>query len=205
MKGIEFFRIVARPSFLFTHVTEQTKRLTMLAQGGISKKGNAGNPIGLDEDLMLEEYPLSDAYDDEDEDETDDLDESMYFDQWCPDCKKLNPHVAAKDGSHKIICAECNHKHLRHDEEKWNVQPAAKKIVSAAELADENMRHAAWKRLTQNAKSQSPLEYNIRINPEISDIIHHKTFGTGIVFDTLDARKVDVLFEDGVRRLVCGR
>jgi len=47
------------------------------------------------------------------------------------------------------------------------------------------------------------VKYKITAVFAIGDLIEHKSFGAGIVNQLLGPTKVEVLFEDGLKKLVC--
>jgi hypothetical protein len=59
-------------------------------------------------------------------------------------------------------------------------------------------------RLIEKLKEKTPLHYKMSGSFKKDDIIDHDTFGKGVVIDS-DYKKIDVLFSDRVRTLVCSR
>ncbi|MGD9161446.1 MAG: hypothetical protein PVG39_23740 [Desulfobacteraceae bacterium] len=60
------------------------------------------------------------------------------------------------------------------------------------------------KRLFEKFKEKKPLHYKMNGSFKKNDIIEHDTFGKGVVVDS-DYKKIDVLFSDKLRTLVCDR
>ncbi|MFA5625558.1 MAG: hypothetical protein WC966_10975 [Bradymonadales bacterium] len=164
-------------------------------------KVNTNTPIERDE--FEDENILDDYFSDESLDIA--LDDIDYFDTWCPECACIKPHASAKDGSHRIICAVCNNKHMRADEPSINVIPVTRSPIQAEELESPETLRAAWERLTQNAQAEQILEYSINRRFKVADLIQHRKFGLGIVCETLDDCKVNVLFQERMRKLATGR
>lgn len=59
-------------------------------------------------------------------------------------------------------------------------------------------------RLFNKFKEKTPLHYKMSGSFKKDDIIDHDTFGKGVVIDS-DYKKIDVLFSDKLRTLVCER
>ena len=155
---------------------------------------------------------MMDSRDDEERD-YDELDDDDSFDgpvleseveadlieEWCPVCHEIKPHAVIS--SDKIACAVCNHEHKR--EVEVPVPAPTHSVLSAEDRASDESLKAAWKRLTADASEVTP--YSIRLKLSEGDVVKHSKFGTGVVVDMTDSTKAEVLFEDGLRRLVCGK
>ena len=59
-------------------------------------------------------------------------------------------------------------------------------------------------RLIEKLKEKAPLHYKMSGSFKKDDIIDHDTFGKGVVIDS-EYKKIDVLFSDKLRTLVCER
>lgn len=122
------------------------------------------------------------------------------IEEWCPVCRAIRPHAIVKDD--KLACAECNHEHFREVEAKGT--PVQVSILRAEDEATEASLHAAWERLTSGDDADVKA-YSIRLQLKEGDVIKHTKFGLGVVVEMTDSTKAEVLFEDGKRRLVCGK
>lgn len=153
-------------------------------------------PMEIDDEF--DEFLAEDAIDLE-------IDSVEFFDAYCPSCNAVKPHIVAKDASQRIVCAECNHKHSRHNDADAETKKHSRSLISPEESQSEEGLHKAWLRLTQNADTQNVPKYSIHIQPQVAELIEHKSFGIGVVCETLDAGKMEVLFQDRMRKLVCCR
>ncbi len=126
--------------------------------------------------------------------------EANLIEEWCPICRDIKPHAIINED--KIACAECNHEHLREVEAKGT--PIQKSLLSAEDMANANSLKEAWARLT-SVKGEEQKSYTIRLKLTEGDVIKHSKFGLGVVVEMTDSTKAEVLFEDGLRRLVCGK
>ncbi|MBQ9818388.1 MAG: hypothetical protein IJM59_13125 [Proteobacteria bacterium] len=126
--------------------------------------------------------------------------EADLIEEWCPICRDIKPHAIVKGD--KIACASCNHEHLRESEGTGG--PVVKSLLTADDQASSENLANAWKRLT-DVETDSIRSYSIRLKLLKGDVIRHPKFGLGIVVEMTDSTKAEVLFEDGLRRLVCGK
>ena len=150
-----------------------------------------------------EDREMDDEFEEEDGFEEQTLEtelEDDLIEEWCPNCKEIKPHAIVNGD--KIACAACNHEHRRETE--FPATPVVQKIVSAEDLATDETRIAAWERLT-GGEDLNVQPYSIRLKLAEGDIISHTKFGLGIVVEMTDTTKAEVLFRDGMRRLVCGK
>ncbi len=152
----------------------------------------ADDEFGDDDfDGELDDGPLDDDLEIEDEDPIDDEEEkppsrsgsdddftSLDYEQ----ALKVNPKRA------KML-----RKRARHIEG----------ILDAAELADPKGAAKAWKKLNENTDTKDRRAYNVADEYSENDVIEHAKFGIGFVVEILSDRKIAILFEDGLRRLVC--
>ncbi|MBO5752156.1 MAG: hypothetical protein J6S69_00510 [Proteobacteria bacterium] len=120
------------------------------------------------------------------------------IEEWCPNCKDMRPHAKVK--GNKIACAECNHEHIREVDTLVTVQS----VLTAEDRASEQSLHDAWERLTQ-ADNTEIKTYSIKAKFEDGDIVRHNKFGVGVVVEMIDTTKAEILFEEGIKRLVCGK
>jgi hypothetical protein len=58
--------------------------------------------------------------------------------------------------------------------------------------------------LTEKFKGKKPVRYSMSGSFKADDVVNHSTFGKGIVIRT-SYRKMDVVFSDKLRILVCDR
>lgn len=124
--------------------------------------------------------------------------EAELIEEWCPNCRDLRPHAKIK--GNKLACAECNHEHVRETEQVIVVHS----VLTPDERSDAQLQHEAWERLTQVDESDIK-SYSIKAKFEEADIVRHSKFGVGVVVEMIDTTKAEILFESGIKRLVCGK
>ena len=76
-------------------------------------------------------------------------------------------------------------------------------IISDADLEKTDGQGEAWTAIQEHMDVEHAKDYTIHISLEESDTVSHPTFGVGIVLEELSATKSSVLFEGGIRKLVC--
>lgn len=80
-----------------------------------------------------------------------------------------------------------------------------KKKTTAAKKVKKTMDPAKkFERVFKKFKEKTPLQYKMTGSFNKDDIINHDTFGKGVVIDSY-YKKIDVLFPDKLRTLVCDR
>lgn len=78
-------------------------------------------------------------------------------------------------------------------------------LVNQNELETDDGKIRAWTTLKTRADQGElpPKNYGINIELKDGDFVLHPNFGQGFVIETLSPTKVSILFEDGLRKLVC--
>lgn len=120
--------------------------------------------------------------------------------EWCPKCQDIKPHVRIGEDSEKFRCIVCNHEHIREE----LPEPVKKSLLSDEERENPEAQKLAWKRLV-DVDNDDIKPYSIRIKPVVGDVLKHSKFGVGCVIELTDASKAEILFEEGIKRLICGK
>lgn len=76
-------------------------------------------------------------------------------------------------------------------------------IIDDAELSDPEGQQKAWKKLNDKIGVAHARAYDIKTEFTENDVIEHPRFGIGFVVELVSPKKVEVLFEDGLRKLAC--
>jgi hypothetical protein len=98
---------------------------------------------------------------------------------------------------------------LKCDEERGHIVSSINKRgqisrVSCSKCSTVTTFKAA-SRTTPKAFRQAPTPYDMTVSYRTGQTMSHKTFGIGEVTQLIEPRKIDVLFQDRVRRLVHAR
>jgi hypothetical protein len=129
-------------------------------------------------------------------------------DSWCNRCQLMLAHTihAIADGKIKRVhCNTCKQQHAfraRKPGEKAVRQPGAK---TPGRRTSTKVRPPVYQDLIQGRSVADASPYTTRERFQAGALVAHPLFGVGVVTNTRDGRKVDVLFEQGARTLVQGR
>ncbi len=75
--------------------------------------------------------------------------------------------------------------------------------IEEAQLTDPDGQQEAWEKLEEKFGTDHPVEFDISAEIHASDVIDHPKFGIGFVVKLINSKKIEVLFEDGLRKLAC--
>ena len=78
-------------------------------------------------------------------------------------------------------------------------------ILEGAKLIEEEDVQKAWKALNEQVDTAKSRKYTLKEDFDTNEVIQHKSFGVGFVNQKLSPTKIEVVFEDGMRRLTCNR
>ena len=118
----------------------------------------------------------------------------------CTKCRTITNHiiVAMKDDKPtKVECNTCKGQHL-YRKPKAAPQTAATKAANA-KLAEQKK----WTELQSQLEGQSAKKYSMDEKYKINSVIKHTKFGLGLVQRLTGTRKMEVLFEDGLKTMRC--
>jgi hypothetical protein len=140
-------------------------------------------------------------------------------DAYCTKCRLILNHVVvAMVGTRpkKVECLTCHSQHVYRASEPGSRAKAVPKIVSAATKQEKDLqkKQAKLRRLQEKEKelwketlAKKDLgvvkPYTMADSYEIEDVINHNRFGMGIVTHLITPQKMEVLFEDGYKCMVC--
>ena len=85
-------------------------------------------------------------------------------------------------------------------------QQARKKAVSligGVDLSGTEGQSKAWTKLSSSIDTSTPIPYSMTSAFKEGDFISHVKFGQGFVVELLSDTKMAVLFEEGLKKLVC--
>jgi hypothetical protein len=115
----------------------------------------------------------------------------------------------------KIVRVECNTCHGTHNYHPVKVPkepraatatPAQKKAAAprASRVDPEAAARAEWAALQPGMNPEQAIPYDMNRPFRAKNLLLHPSFGLGIVQMVLPPNKIDVLFQDGRKRLRCG-
>ncbi|MEW5802472.1 MAG: hypothetical protein AB1847_10275 [bacterium] len=141
------------------------------------------------------------------------------IDAYCTKCRLILNHVvAAMVGTRpkKVECLTCHSQHVYRASEPGSRVRAASAGTSAVskQEKEQEKKRAKLKRMQEKEKElwretlakkdlSSAKPYTMADSYELEDVINHNRFGMGIVTHLITPQKMEVLFEDGYRCMVC--
>ena len=126
----------------------------------------------------------------------------------CTACKGATIHVISsiKDGKiTKVMCKACqkSHRYRPAKEQSENEKQSEKaKSKDKVRRAARTRQVKKWNNLLEEADTDNPREYTVSNSYNLQDVIQHSHFGLGVVVKLVDANKIDVAFEEGMKTLV---
>jgi hypothetical protein len=129
-------------------------------------------------------------------------------DSWCTKCKLMLAHnvEAMVDGQiEKVICKTCNgkHKYRPNPPKSRTKKPSSRKRTTRTRRKKDPA--AIWEETLANKDLSQPRAYSMQSIFVEDEIIEHSAFGIGLVTDIRAEGKMEVLFKDGPKLLVCDR
>ena len=141
------------------------------------------------------------------------------MDAYCTKCKLVLDHVVVAmtgDKPKKVECLTCHGQHMyKASEPKSRKKADSKKAASTskvekpktkkrtkAELIQEKEKKL-WEETLANRDLSQAKTYSMAGSYEFDDVINHGKFGMGIVTNIVNNQKMEVLFEDGYKSMVC--
>jgi len=130
----------------------------------------------------------------------------------CTRCREVRNHTIVAMIGEKIARVECNTCHGTHNyrPEKPVREPAAAKTVlkktpvpRKAKIDPLEVERAEWEELQPNMDPEKALPYDMNSTYRVKNLLLHSVFGLGVV-RLVQRNKIDVLFQEGVKRLRCG-
>jgi len=118
----------------------------------------------------------------------------------CTKCRTLTNHtIVAMVGNVpvKVQCNTCGGQH-KYRPQSQPKAPAAKRIQTASKP-----RQNEWQKLKEETAQRAAINYSMTTSFKVGDIMNHPTFGTGFVRTCISPGKIEVLFEDGLKKLRC--
>lgn len=77
------------------------------------------------------------------------------------------------------------------------------RIISISDLDKSDGQLLAWTKLSDAIDTEHPKTYRLDAILSEVDVLQHPTFGIGFILEILSPTKASVLFESGLKKLVC--
>ena len=141
------------------------------------------------------------------------------IDAYCTKCKLVLGHTVVAmlgDKPKKVECLTCHGQHMyKASEPKSRKKADSKKAASTskvekprtkkrtkAELLQEKEKKL-WEETLANKDLSLAKQYSMADSYEFDEVINHVKFGMGIVTNVVNNQKIEVLFKDGYKSMVC--
>jgi hypothetical protein len=77
-------------------------------------------------------------------------------------------------------------------------------LFGDADISKADGQTSAWDRIQPRMATTEAKPWALTVELQEFDVISHKTFGNGFVIQLITPTKAEVLFHDGLKKLVCG-
>lgn len=131
----------------------------------------------------------------------------------CTRCREVLNHTIVAMVGEKIVRVECNTCRGTHAYHPVKVpkEPAAAKTAKQKVAAPRKTKadpeaaaRAEWETLQPGMDSAQAIPYDMTRTYRVKNLLFHPNFGLGVVQLVLPPNKIEVLFQDGKKRLRCG-
>lgn len=126
----------------------------------------------------------------------------------CSRCDRVLNHTIVAMIGEKIVrveCATCRGVHAYHPAKTAGGADRNKVSTPRKTKADpEAVARAEWAELHPGMDPGQAIPYDMNRVYRLKNLLFHPNFGLGIVQLVLPPNKIDVLFQDGKKRLRCG-
>ena len=118
----------------------------------------------------------------------------------CTKCRKITNHIIvamAEDLPVKVECNTCSGQH------KYRPPTVRKKPATRRTVDPKIAEQKEWLKLQSDIEAKAAINYTMETAFKIGSVMKHPNFGLGLVQGHLGPQKVEVLFEDGKRKMRC--
>ncbi len=126
----------------------------------------------------------------------------------CSKCREQTNHTIVamiEEAPVKVKCNTCGSEHKYRQPAAPKKPGAPRKTATRRTKADpQALERQQWQDLQESFDAQSATAYSMDASYKPKSLIAHPTFGLGQVQEISGARKMNVLFADGIKVLRCG-
>ena len=129
-------------------------------------------------------------------------------DSICTKCKLVLDHVVVSmraNNLDKVKCNTCNAIHKYKDPEKKSVTRKTGARKAASIKTKLTISEKEWESILKDIPTEEFLPYSMDKKFKKGDKIKHPSFGDGSVIGVVGVNKINVLFTDGHRLLICNK
>ena len=118
----------------------------------------------------------------------------------CTKCRKITNHIIiaiVDERPAKVKCNTCEGEHKYRP-------PATPKAATAQKTATSKATgQKEWQEIKSKIEEAKAVDYSMDAAFKVDTVIKHPVFGIGLVEKIIGPRKIEVLFEDGRKKLRC--
>lgn len=126
----------------------------------------------------------------------------------CTRCRKVLNHTIVAMVGEKIVRVECNTCHGTHNyrplKEASTTVRKKEPTTRKAKIDPVAAACAEWSSLQSGMEESQAIPYEMTGIYRVKNLVKHPMFGLGIVQLVIPPNKIEVLFEQGTKKLRCG-
>jgi hypothetical protein len=133
--------------------------------------------------------------------------EGSVVDGFCPKCEAITEHTiikVTKRSIRDVRCEACSfvHKYQKTAKSAAEATRKRKSRRKAQEIDEKAQAMAEWEASCLEHAGVEPQDYDMGSAWEAGQVILHGTFGKGVVLKLISDRKIEVIFQNGRKRLI---
>ena len=121
----------------------------------------------------------------------------------CSKCKEATNHTIVAMVGERIARVECNVCGSVHNHRSTTPPKPRSTTPRKPAVPRKTRSQVQWESLIATADKTTAIVYNLQTPVKTGDLINHPSFGMGIILSTTRPNKMDIIFADGVKRLLC--
>lgn len=118
----------------------------------------------------------------------------------CTKCRNITNHIIVSmvnDEPAKVECNTCKGQH--------NYRPPVQRKTSTKRHAIDPkvVEQKEWEKIKTELEHKQAIKYTMTTSFKVGTVIHHPQFGLGLVQNNIGPGKIEVLFEEGKKKMRC--
>ncbi len=121
----------------------------------------------------------------------------------CSKCKETSNHTIVAMVGDRVARVECNVCGSVHNHRGTTVAKPRLSSPRAPTQPRKNRAQVQWENLMAEADPARVIPYHLKTPVRTGDLINHPSFGMGQILATTRPNKMEIIFEQGVKLLLC--